>query len=581
MLSKLLVPAVLAAALPLRAADPAVRFLPQPSMEIGGFWGAKLDLLEKNWLPHAGELILKEDRLGPMRCNFVEALCLALERHPNDAKLRELLAICVTRDLAMQQKDGYVGSTEPRYTNLDSHEFYLHGYFLEAAARYTDFTNGEDLRYFAAGKRLADHLDATFGPAPKRTWTNGHPGLEKALMTFSDCVRRHGDAASADRYAKLSQYFMRHQFDIPELRRDYAQSDVPATEMSDPHGHAVRATYFYTGLAGAGWRCDDAELAASSRRIFDRMVDRKWYLSGGVGAKWIWEAFDGDYELTNGRGYSEGCASCGVYDWCTELTQLDGPGRTEDVRERLMYNELLGVFDANFTHYAYPNPMHGESLRYSWHTIPCCVANVPRVLEDYKNRMWALGKDGKTLYLNHFLESRYGEATINGVNVRLDLHTRYPADGKLNISFRAKESVAFDLMVRFPNRAESALYTAEPSVESGYKRYPVSISCSGLASVTVELPMPLQRITCDERVAANRGQVAWQQGPLVYAWEGADLTTRVPYCDRLNHGGLSFVWKPADGSRPDTTLEDVPWPNGGGNPIRDDGSLVPHARLTR
>ena len=257
----------------------------------------------------------------------------------------------------------------------------------------------------------------------------------------------------------------------------------------------------------------------------------------------------------------------------------EGPGRAEDVRERLMYNLLLGVFNRDFTAYSYPNPPNGVSLRHSWHTIPCCVANVPRVLEDYKNRMWAISSDGETLYLNHFISSRNGFAEIKGVKVGLDLRTDYPANGRMELKFRAAKPVSFALKVRFPNRAESALYRVDPEVEHGYRAYPVDVRSNGVASLAFELPMPLQRVTCDERVAANRGLVAWQQGPLVYAWEGPDRTRRVPYCDRLNNGGPSYVWLPADGSAPDGTLEDVDWPCG--VPLRADGSPVPQARLLR
>ena len=559
--------------------DQAVRFLPQKSLKIGGFWGDKLNKLERNWLPHCGKEILSRTGLGPIRCNLVEALCLSLERNPRNEKLKRLLDECVKLDLASQQADGYVGSTNPRYTDLDSHEFYLHGYFLEAAARYTVFTDGEDLRYFTAGCRLADHLDATFGPAPKRTWTNGHPGLEKALLTFADVVRRYGDAASAVRYEKLSQYFLRHQFDIPELRRDYAQSHMPAVEMKDAVAHAVRATYFYTAMTGVGRRLGDVELATAADRLFESAIHRKCYLTGGFGAKWEWEAFDADYELTNTRGYLEGCASCGMYDWCTEMTLAHGIGVAEDVRERLMYNLLLGVFDEKFVNYSYPNPPNGTSLRFAWHTIPCCVGNVPRVLEDYKNRMWAQSSGENDLYLCHFIDSRGASATVSGVKVLMDVHTSYPCDGKVKVSFHAEKPVDFTLKVRYPDRTESALYSAEPEVWHGIKEFPVSIKCSGLACVDFELPMPLQRITCDERVAANRGMAAWQKGPVVFAWEGKDFSERVPYHSRQNNGGVSFVWKPADGSLPDAVLVDVPWPCG--HPVKVDGSSVPTGKLLR
>jgi len=212
-------------------------------------------------------------------------------------------------------------------------------------------------------------------------------------------------------------------------------------------------------------------------------------------------------------------------------------------------------------------------------TTTGCVANVPRVLEDYKNRMWGLSRDGKTLYLLHFIDAKNATATVCGVPVTMDLETNYPASGRLTLTFRAERPVDFDLVVWFPNRAESALYRAEPSVECGYRRQRVSVGASGRTQLAFELPMPLQRVTCDPRVVANRGQVAWQRGPIVCSWEGTNLAERVAYCDRLNEGGVSFVWKPADGSRPDTTLEAVPWPCG--HAVDEGGAPVRKARLLR
>ena len=569
------------------AADAAgIRFCPQPRMRVRGFWGEKLDLLERNWMPECARR-LDRGFVG-FRRNLAEAMMLALERHPDRRDFADRVEAHVRQEVAAQHPDGYVGRYTPHFTDFTKHELYGQGYYIETAVRHMDFTRGRDRRYFDAALRLADFLDGTFGPPPKRTWTDGHPGVEKALLTLADAVDRHDGPGRGRRYAELARYFVRHQHDTPELRHRYCQSDVPATEMKDALGHAVRATYFYAGMAGAAGRCGDGELAAAARRLVESAIDRKGYLTGGVGANWGGEAFGWDYDLSNGRGYLEGCAACGMYDWMTEMARMDGPGRYEDVRERLMHNLLLGVFNADFTAFAYPNPTASAEPRYAWHTLPCCVGNVPRVLEDYKNRMWAVSEAGDRLYLLHFIASTGGEATVRGVRVALALETDYPANGRMRLTVSAERPVTFPLVVRHPNRAESALYAAVPKVECGYREQTVELTAANAlrAEIAFELPMPLQRVTCDKRVKANHGLVAWQQGPIVYAWEpaatnavkGAPLE-RVPYHLRLNRGVPSRVWIPKDGKDPGETPAVKKWTCG--VPVDGAGRKVENARLFR
>ena len=550
------------------AAEPAVRYVPQPGLRIAGFWAERLDRLENAWIPHCWNRL--GVRGGAFQRNLAEATMLALERHPERKDLADILEKFIASDIAGQQPDGYVGRCNPHYVDYGRHELYGQGYFIEAAVRHMEFTKGRDRRYFDAAIRLGDYLDSVFGPPPKRTWTDGHPGVEKALLALADAVDRWDGAGKGAKYAGLARYFVLHQSDIPEYRHTYCQSHEPAVAMKDAVGHAVRGTYFYAGMAGAAWRCGDAALAEAVRRVFASAIDRKGYITGGVGGQWAGEAFGPDYSLPNARAYLEGCAGCGMYDWCTEMARLAGLDRFEDVRERAVYNNLLGTFSEDCACYAYQNPPASANPRYPWHTLPCCVGNVPRVLEDFKNRMYAVSSDGRTLYLNHFIASTGGEATICGVKVRLDLATDYPDGGKVSLTVAAERPVSFALRVRWPNRAESGLYSAEPAVPHGYRTFDVATP----TTISFELPMPLQRVACDARVAANRGLVAWQQGPIVYSWEGDGFRTRVPYWRRLNGGGPSRVWMPADGSVPTAETEQGDWFRNTGCPLDSDNRKV-------
>ena len=566
------------------AAEPKVRFVPQPDLKLSGFWAARLDGLETAWIPHCWKRL--GVRSGAFQRNLAEATMMALERHPERRDLADILDRFVASDLAAQRPDGYVGRYDPHYVDYGRHELYGQGYYIEAAVRHMDFTKGADRRYFDAAIRLGDHLDSTFGPPPKRTWTDGHPGVEKALLALADAVDRWDGRGKGEKYAALARYFIRHQSDIPEYRHAYCQSHEPAVKMAEAVGHAVRGTYFYAGMAGAAWRCGDSELAEAARRVFANAIDRKGYLTGGVGGQWASEAFGKDYSLPNARAYLEGCAGCGMYDWCTEMAMMDGIGRFEDVRERVVYNNLLGTFSEDFTRYAYQNPPASANPRYPWHTLPCCVGNVPRVLEDFKNRMYAVSSDGRVLYVNHFIASTDGSATVGGARVRIDMATSYPDDGKVELTVSADRPAAFTVRVRLPNRAESALYAAEPTVPSGHRDFDVALTrrpdgALSAKSIRFELPLPLQRVTCDARVEANRGLVAWQQGPVVFSWEGPGFRERVPYWRRLNAGGPSRVWIPADGSAPTAETEAGEWFRGTGCPLDADNRKVTSSRFLK
>lgn len=570
---------LLVGALSVDAGTPIVEFVPQPQLQLKGFWAEKLDLLEKNWIPHCWKKL--GVKAGAFQRNLAEATMLALERHPERGDLADILERYIQTELAAQAPDGYVGRRNPRYQDFNHHEFYGQGYFLETAVRHLEFTRGRDRRFFEAGKRLVDHLDATFGPSPKRTWTDGHPGLEKALLTFGDALERWDGAGAGRRAYELARYFIRHQHDVPENRHSYCQSDVPATQMKEACGHAVRATYFYAGLTGTALRCDDEELKASAARLFSSAVDRKQFLTGGVGARWSGEAFGKDFSLGNERAYAEGCAACGMYDWCTEKSRLSGVDRPEAVRERLMYNALLGVFSEDFTSFSYQNPPASSMPRSPWHTLPCCSGNVPRVLEDYKNRMYAVSPMTNRLHLLHFIASTGGEVVIGGVRVGLDLETDYPRDGKMKLRISSSKPVAFDLVVREPNRTESALYLAEPMVSAKGRMFRVELTqargCH--AEVAFELPMPVQKVTCAGLVTANRGLVAEQQGPLVTSFEGPDFSRRVPYYARLNRGGACRVWLPADGSPISNRETDGDFFRGTGQPLDAAGRKRPKMKF--
>ena len=572
--------------------------------KISGFWRDQYRRLVCRWLPHCiremeaggrGEELLnlvatgevlagKEPSVKFKGCpwsdaypyNTVEAICLALEIDPGDeyafaqaqtflrGKVEEWIPII----LSAQEPSGYIHSYHdlrraPHFSNAASHEFYVMGYFIEMGVAHWRMTNGRDRRLYDAAIRCADHLDSVFGPPPKRIWLNGHPGLEYALCRLADAVNASEGPGKGDKYARLARHFIRNQYKASggngHWKAAYHQAERPAEEMKDATGHAVRATYFYTAMSGLAGRLGDDALSTASDRLFDSAINRKEYITGGVGGSWGDEAFAGDYKLGNQTGYCESCASCGMSFWAAEQHKRHGDAWTMAVQERLMYNNLLGAISEDGRNFYYQNPLDSSTPRYPWHGCPCCVGNIPRTLFALKDLAYSLGVDGRTLYVNHFLALEGRVGNVAGASLSIRQRTDYPWEGKAVFELLPEKPVSFTVALRIPDRTESTLYRAEPDTKG---RFTVEVN-GGLAPADVRggyarvtrtwkpgdvlsfsFPMPVQRIRCDARVAANRGRVAFQRGPVVYSFEQRDQP--VPLAGMLVAPDATFrpFWMP-------------------------------------
>ncbi|MBQ9431600.1 MAG: glycoside hydrolase family 127 protein [Kiritimatiellae bacterium] len=553
----------------------------QDGVTVNGFWRERYRLLTVKWLPHCvremeqggrGQEMLNLVATGEINAgktpsvkftgcpwsdaypyNTVEAICLALEIDPGEdaqwreaqkslrAKVDEWIPIF----LAAQEPSGYIHSYhalhgQKHFSKPWDHEFYVMGYFIEMGVAHMRMTRGKDHRLFDAAKRCADHLDNIFGPEPKRTWYNGHAGIEYAFLRLADACEIWDGPGSGTKYAKLAQFFVRHQH-LGGERNPYNQTEKPAVEMTEATGHAVRACYFYSAMTGIGARLGDNELASAADKIYANAIDRKEYLTGGVGAEPQSEAFGKDYDLRQ-NGYCESCASCGMSFWSTELHALHGSPRPEDVRERLLYNNLLGSISADGENFYYQNPLDQDNMRYPWHGCPCCIGNIPRTLFALKDTLFSVSADGKTLWVDHFMDIENATAEVGGAKIKIRMETGYPDSGKVKLTLTPDRAAAFKVMVRFPDRTESELYYATPEVEHGYRQIAEFSGESGAKSFSFELPMPEQQIRAVDQVEACRGKVAFQRGPIVYSWEGPDHSVKVANADRLNRHGGSRVW---------------------------------------
>jgi DUF1680 family protein len=545
-------------------------------------WNSRAKALIVNWIPHCIDQINNPNlRQGPGGIdNFIEAakalrgepherhkgyvfsnawvhqtvesMCIALMVDPRgdqeiiqaQKKMKETLEDWIPKILAAQEPDGYLQTAytladrnrwptrwNPR--NRSDHEGYVAGYFIESAINHYTLTNGTDKRLYDAAKKLADCWVANIGPAPKQEWYDGHQEMEQALVRFGRFVNdMEGPGSHGDSYIQLAKFLL-------DCRRDgseYDQSHVPVQQQYEAVGHAVRATYSYSGMADVAAETHDHDYQSAVMSLWDSMVNKKYYVTGGIGSGETSEGFGPNYSLRN-NAYCESCSTCGLIFFQYKMNLAYHDAKYADLYEESMYNALLGSVDLEARNFYYTNPLDSSGFRYAWHNCPCCVGNIPRTLLMVPT--WTYVKDDDGIYVNLFIGSTINVEKVAGTDVQMVQKTDYPWSGNVSITVNPETPKRFTVYVRMPDRTTSELYTHIPEV-SGIESISLNPSSTpttftvkkGYAGITREwkagdrldlvLPMEIQRIKADERIAANVGRVALRYGPLIYSAERAD-----------------------------------------------------------
>ncbi len=541
------------------------------------FWKARAKALIVNWIPHCVEFCERTDlkfgqggldnfieaakalrgephgrHLGYVFSNAwvhqtVESMCIALMVDPQgdpdilaaQAKMRATLEKWIPIILAAQEPDGYL---QTAYTLADrrrwperwsprqrgNHEGYVAGYFIESAINHYTLTEGKDLRLYNAAKKLADCWVANIGPG-KKEWFDGHQEMEQALVRFGRFVNDMEGNGHGDAYIQLAKFLL----DSRRGGHEYDQSHLPPGQQYEAVGHAVRAAYFYSGMADIAAETGDRDYQSAVKSLWDSIVNRKYYVTGGIGSGESSEGFGPNYSLRN-NSYCESCSSCGLIFFQYKLNLAYHDARYADLYEETMYNALLGGVDLEGRTFAYTNPLI-NTRRTPWHNCPCCVGNIPRTL--LMMPTWTYVKSKEAIYVNLFASSRINVGEVAGTKVEMVQKTDYPWHGAVDITVNPQQAKTFSVHVRIPDRATSKLYSATPAV-SGYRNFAVNGKAvkprieNGYAVITrewksgdrvqVEFPMEAQRVKADKRIQADVGLVALRYGPLVYNVELAD-----------------------------------------------------------
>jgi DUF1680 family protein len=305
-------------------------------------------------------------------------------------------------------------------------------------------------------------------------------------------------------------------------------------------------------MADVAAETHDIDYQSAVMSLWDNLVNKKYYVTGGIGSGETSEGFGPNYSLRN-NAYAESCSSCGLIFFQYKMNLAYHDAKYADLYEETMYNALLGALDLDGKNFYYDNPLTGGRARYPWHVCPCCVGNIARTLLMIPTWTYVKGDDG--IYVNLFIGSTINVEKVAGTDIEMVQKTDYPWSGNISITINPKQSKKFTVHVRVPGRTTSALYTPTPQV-SGVKSLAVNGKIitpkivNGYAVITrtwktgdkidMVLPMEVQRIQADAHIAADRGLVALRYGPLIYSVERAD---QADINQPIGSGPLTTEWR--------------------------------------
>jgi len=478
----------------------------------------------------------------------IEGAAYSLSVTP-DPKLEAYVDGLIEKIAAAQEQDGYLypartidpanphrwaGATRWELEKVDSHELYNFGHLYEAAVAYYQATGKRKLLDIAL--KTAELLDRTFGSGKQSIW----PGHQITEMGLARLYRVTGE----ERFINLAKFMLdvRGPDGSRGAGRTYNQSHQKVVDQTEAVGHAVRATYMYSGMADVAALTGDASYVNAIDKIWENVVTRKLYITGGIGATGSGEAFGRDFELPNMTAYNETCAAIGNDYWNYRLFLLHADARYIDVMERTLYNGLISGVSLDGKSFFYPNPLEsaGQHQRSPWFGVACCPGNITRFIASVPGYVYA--QQGDALYVNLFVGSQAEIKLDNGRTVKLRQETRYPWDGAVKLTVNPERSGRFTINVRIPGWARneavpSDLYRfadqagEQATLKVNGKAVPLKLDkgYAGLSRnwkrgdvVELNLPMPVRRVTANEKVGADRGRIALQRGPIVYCAEWPD-----------------------------------------------------------
>ncbi len=504
------------------------------------FWSPKQKIYRERTIPHSWQYVQKEIEDNEIAAGWKKiprgkdtpwnqanlhkvletaSYALGQEKNPN---LESKLDYIISAIFAAQQTNGYVNAliTVRKMTpwdNLDGqHDGYVAGHLIEAAVAH--YSTIGKTNFLIIAKKLADHIYNYF-VVEKHEGFCGHSELELALVRL---YRVTGEK----RYLDLSLEWIERRGKpwkySSTTPRNYFMDHLPARQLNEITGHAVRSIFYATGISETAIEANDDGIKETARRLFASATQKKMYITGGIGSQHEDEGFGPDYYLPNKNGYAESCAACGLVNFAYSMFRLDGKSCYIDVLERVLYNALLHSISLDGTNTYYTNPLTDEDhLRDNcW---VCCPPNISRTLLKVQEFIYAYTTND--IYVNLYIGS---EAKINFTKtaVKINQTTEYPWDGKVRLTILPQKTTTFTIKLRIPDWAQSFNISVNnnlinPNVQQdGY----IWLDREWKQSDTIELTfaMPVKRIVAHPEMKNNEGRVAIQRGPIIYGFEAID-----------------------------------------------------------
>lgn len=493
---------------------------------------------------------------------WLEAVGFSLACYPDEV-LEKTADEVIDLIADAQCEDGYINTyftiKEPdkRWTDLcEGHELYTAGHLMEAAVAYYEGTGKR--KFLDCMCKFADLICDTFGTEEGKI--HGYPGHEEVEIGLIKLARVTGNKKYMDQAKYFvdargvgENYFMKemshpdYKMIFPEFADytpAYSQSHKPVREQTTAEGHAVRAVYLYCAMADLAEAYQDEGLLKACKTLWNNIVEKRMYLTGGIGSSGHLERFTVDYDLPNEYNYSESCASIGLALFGLRMAQITGESQYMDVAERALYNTVLAGIALDGKSFFYVNPLevwppacmegtskkHVKPIRQKWFGVACCPPNIARTLASLGQYIYSQRPEKRELYVNLFV-SNETELDWNEDKISVKLQTEFPWVNTYSLEVKNVPAGGMNLMLRVPDyaqdyqvKADGKLYEENKEPEKGYRRVHVEKD----TKIEVSFAAPAKFVYANPQVRADSGKAAIVRGPLVYCLEEIDNSQNLP-----------------------------------------------------
>ena len=478
----------------------------------------------------------------------IEGAAYILQTYP-DKKLEAYCDSVIDIIASAQEPDGYLytartqNPADPHHWAGDrrwvkeenlSHELYNLGHMVEGAVAYWQATGKR--KFLDVACRYADVCLKEVGPnAGQMTVVPGHQIAEMAMA-------RLYLATGEKKYLDFGKFLLDYRGKT-NIKQEYSQSHKPVVSQDEAVGHAVRAAYMYAGMADVAALTGDKNYINAIDNIWSNIVTKKLYITGGIGATASGEAFGKNYELPNMSAYCETCAAIGNVYVNYRLFLLHGESKYYDVLERTLYNGLISGVSLEGNGFFYPNPLEsmGQHQRQAWFGCACCPSNICRFIPSLPGYVYAV-KDN-SVYVNLFL-SNSSTLKVGKKKVSISQQTNYPWDGDITVNVDKTNAGEFAIKLRIPGWVKGSVVPSDLYRFTDNKRLNYTVKVNGEAveggkltedgyytvtrkwkkgdKIQIHFDMEARTVRANHMVAADRGMVAIERGPLVYCAEHPD-----------------------------------------------------------